>query len=257
MTDTETAQQVQPGARGPRLAPAQVDSYRRDGYLLVHEPIFEPAELDQLVSIYEEHVGAEPDKRADEFDTPHFKDRRLLAFLLDERVLDLVECLIGPRIILWSSHFIGKEPVVGRATPWHRDSDYWEGRLDRFDQIVTVWLALDDVDRENGCMQVLAGSHLAEEKAAYRAVAKESNTFGREIADLDESTAVAFELRRGECSLHDGRIAHGARANTSGRRRLGYTMRYLSADTTILPGRPEHRTWVARDRRAVPPRPAS
>ena len=141
------------------LTAEEVSSFRRDGYLLVHRPVFGPAELDELNAIYEEHRAAAPTKRGDEFDTPHFEDQRLLRFLLDDRVLDLVEGLLGPKIILWSSHFIGKEPLTGRATPWHRDSDYWNGRLDRFDQIVTVWLALDDVDRDNGCMRVLAGSH--------------------------------------------------------------------------------------------------
>lgn len=233
-----------------KLTAEEVSSYRRAGYALVHQPVFEPSELDELEAIYEEHRASAPTKRADEFDTPHFDDERLLRFLLDDRVLDLVECLLGPKIILWSSHFIGKEPLVGRATPWHRDSDYWNGRLDRFDQIVTVWLALDDVDRDNGCMQVLAGSHVAREKATYQPVDSEAHTFPSEIVGLDESGAVAFELRRGECSLHDGRIAHGAHANTSRRRRLGYTMRYLSGATTILPGRPDHKWWVARDREA-------
>ena len=100
------------------------------------------------------------EKRGDEFDTPHFQDRRLLDFLLAPQVLDLVECIVGPDILLWSSHFISKDPLTGRATPWHEDSAYWMGRLDRYDKIVTVWLALDDVDRDNGCMQVIPGSHL-------------------------------------------------------------------------------------------------
>jgi hypothetical protein len=237
------------------LTPSEVSSFQRDGYLLVKKPIFEPAELDELNAIYEQHRAADPTKRADEFDTPHFEDERLLRFLLDDQVLDLVECLLGPKIILWSSHFIGKEPLIGRATPWHRDSDYWQGRLGRYDQIVTVWLALDDVDRDNGCMRVLAGSHLASERATYRQVDRQAHTFPNEIVGLDESSAVAFELRRGECSLHDGRIAHGAHTNTSPRRRLGYTMRYLSGETAILRRVPEHKWWVARDRGAPSPAP--
>ena len=66
----------------------------------------------------------EGEKRGDEFDTPHFGDRRLLDYLLAPTVLDLVECIIGPNIVLWSSHFISKDPYIGRATPWHEDSTY-------------------------------------------------------------------------------------------------------------------------------------
>ena len=118
------------------------------------------------------------------------------------------------------------------------------GRLDRYDKIVTVWLALDDVDRENGCMEVIPGSHLSFGSSSYRPMDTALNTFKSEIADIDLSQAVPFELRRGECSLHDGRIRHGAGANGSHRRRLGYRMRYLSAGVTLVPERNAgHPTW--------------
>jgi ectoine hydroxylase-related dioxygenase (phytanoyl-CoA dioxygenase family) len=77
------------------------------------------------------------------------------------------------------------------------------------------------------------------------------NTFETEISDIDPSDAVAFGLRRGQCSLHDGRIRHGADANTSSRRRLGYTMRYLSADVEVFPEKNAgHRLWLARGQAA-------
>jgi ectoine hydroxylase-related dioxygenase (phytanoyl-CoA dioxygenase family) len=226
----------------------RIDSYQHDGYLLYREPLFSSGQLDELETIYDDLRVAHPDRRADEFDIPHFEDERLMAFLLAPTVLDLVACILGPRFLLWSSHFICKEPLVGRTTPWHRDADYWSGRADRYDQIVTLWLALDDVDRANGCMQVIPQSHLSANFAEYRGVDPDTNTFASEIIDLDTTTAVAFELSRGQCSLHDARMAHGADANTSSRRRLGYTMRYISAETTLVPERNVgHRTWVARD----------
>ena len=57
-------------------------------------------------------------------------------------MLDTVEPLVGPDIALWTSHFISKDPYTGRATPWHEDCAYWNGRFDTYDRIVTVWLAL-------------------------------------------------------------------------------------------------------------------
>jgi Phytanoyl-CoA dioxygenase (PhyH) len=47
-------------------------------------------------------------------------------------VLDLVECIIGPDIVLWLRDFIRKDPFIGGATPWHEDSTYWSGRLDQY-----------------------------------------------------------------------------------------------------------------------------
>jgi len=123
--------------------------YKKNGYYLWSKPVFSLSKFQQLQTIFNEMVTANPGVRTDTFDTPHFKDERLLEFLTDDTVLDLVEPFIGPHIGLWSSHFISKEPGIGRRTPWHTDADYWQGRFDRYDQIITVWLALDNVDREN------------------------------------------------------------------------------------------------------------
>lgn len=236
-------------AVGHALSDEELEFYRRRGYLLLRRQLFSGADLDALAAIFEEHRQAHAGRRGDEFDTPHFEDTRLLDYLLAPALLDVVERIIGPDIILWSSHFICKDAFTGRATPWHEDSAYWSTRLDRFDQIVTVWLALDDVDRGNGCMQVIPGSHRDGGFSSYQGVDKDLNTFPSEISGLDRSTAAAFELRRGECSLHDGRIQHGADANTSSRRRLGYTMRYISAGTRVIPeANVGHRLWLARGR---------
>jgi len=73
-------------------------------------------------------------------------------------------------------------------------------------------------------------------------------TFHAEIPDVDESQAVDFELERGEFSLHDGRIVHGARPNTSELRRTGYTMRYFPASVKIMPVEQNRgwKIWLAR-----------
>lgn len=234
-----------------RIDAATAAQYHKDGYILLGEPVFAPEKFERLKAIFEEMVAnIEDGKRTDELDKPHFNDPRLFEFLMADEVLDIVEPLIGPNIGLWSSHFIAKEPFVGRATPWHEDSTYWQGRLDRMDQIVTVWLALDKVDRENGCMRVIPGTH-TNGFSEYETVDKANNTFGTEIrADqIDESQAVYFELEPGYASLHDGRIIHGAEANTSPRRRAGYTMRYFSMDMKFNPaakGNETHKLWLCR-----------
>ncbi|MBD2864689.1 phytanoyl-CoA dioxygenase family protein, partial [Paenibacillus oceani] len=149
---------------------------------------------------------------------------------------------------LWSSHFISKEPVVGRATPWHEDSAYWKGRVSSFDKIVTVWLAIDRSIQENGCMRVIPGTH-NNGFSEYEKVDSSKNLFRSQIKNIDDSQAVYFELERGECSLHDSRIIHGAKANTSPYRRCGYTMRYFSTETRVIPERNEnHKVWLARGR---------
>lgn len=238
-----------------RLSTDDVARYRRDGYLLPGRPAFAPERFAALVQIFEDHLARAEARggRGDsgELDMPHARDPRLLELLLADELLDVVEPLVGPDIGLFASAFLSKEPHTGRATPWHEDSYFWEGRFDRMDRIATVWIALDAVDRENGCMKVLPGSHLAG-AAEYTFADPDEFSFDRVVeGGVDESTAVYFELAPGEYSLHDARIIHGADQNHSPRRRAGYTIRYFSQELRFDPAHPKnagHRLWHARGR---------
>jgi ectoine hydroxylase-related dioxygenase (phytanoyl-CoA dioxygenase family) len=216
------------------LAEGEVSFFRDNGYLLTGRPLFSQAKFDRLFAIFEEHLHNRGQLRPDELDTPHMKDARLFDFLMADEVLDIVQDIIGSDIGLWSSHFICKEPHTGGKTPWHEDSAYWKGRFDRFDKIVTVWLAIDNADRTNGCMGVIPGSH-HNGFSEYEQMDTDNRIFNIQIKDglVDESKVVWFELPQDHYSLHDCRIIHGADANTSDRRRTGYTMRYFSNDLVL------------------------
>jgi len=228
-----------------RLTATEVGKYGQDGYLLFHQPVFNGNQFARLKAIFEENLAQYGE---DNLDTIHFRDARLLEFLLSDEVLDLVEPVIGPNIGLWSSHFISKSAGVGKATPWHEDSAYWNGRISTMNGICTVWLALDDVDAENGAMKVIPGSHV-NGYSDYEAIDAAHNIFDRQIlpeqVPLDK--AVTFDLKASEASLHEARIIHGADANTSLRRRAGYTMRYFPTSSTVFADKnPGHRIWLAR-----------
>lgn len=231
------------------LAPEAAAFYDSHGYWLHRRPVLSPDRFSRLQSLFEELAADRGARRMDELDVPHFTEPRLFEFLLADEVLELVEPLIGPNIGLWSSHFICKEPHTGRATPWHTDADYWKGRFDRIDGIVTVWLALDASDRENGSMKVIPGTH-RHGGFDYEEVDSSTNLFPIEIRreSLADSDAVWFELQPNECSLHDARIVHGADPNTSPRRRCGYTMRYFDLSMKFIEGphNAGHRIWHCR-----------
>lgn len=227
-----------------RLTSSEVSDYRRDGFHRFTQQVFATDDLDRLTAIFEEHVAHADGKRTDELDKPHLHDRRLLDFLLADEVADLVEPLIGSDIGLFSSHFIAKEPYTGRPTPWHEDSAFWKAEFSDFSRIVTIWLALDDVDQENGCMAVIPGTHSNGFSSYADLPDGDSYTFGQQIDEVDESGAVYLELKQGQASLHDSRIIHGARANTSPRRRAGYTMRFFDTSARVL--RPGYPVWLVR-----------
>ena len=229
-----------------RLTETQVQDYDQNGYTLFHQPVFAPDKFARLKAIFEEDLARCGE---DNLDTIHFRDARLLEFLLSDEVLDLVEPLVGPNIGLWSSHFISKAPFKGKATPWHEDSAYWKGRVSTMAGICTVWLALDEATPANGSMGVIPGTH-ANGFSEYEVVADVSgNIFPTQVkADaVDESKAVYFSLKPNECSLHEARIIHGAQANTSPNRRAGYTMRYFPTTSQVYADEnPGHKLWLAR-----------
>ncbi len=138
-----------------RLSEAQVAQYERDGYTLFHQPVFTPEKFARLTAIFEESLAREG---SGGMDMIHLRDERLLEFLLADEVLDLVEPLVSPNIGLWSSHSISKLPFTGKATPWHEDSSYWNGRISTLAGICTVWLVIDQATKDNGCMSVIPGS---------------------------------------------------------------------------------------------------
>jgi ectoine hydroxylase-related dioxygenase (phytanoyl-CoA dioxygenase family) len=216
------------------LKDGETSFFQDNGYLLTGRPMFGKQQFDQLFDIFEQHLHSRGQLQPDELDVPHMKDKRLFDFLMADEVLNVVECILGPDISLWSSHFICKEPATGGKTPWHEDSAYWKGRFDRFDKIVTVWLAIDEATRANGCMGVIPGSH-SNGFSEYEKMDTDNRIFNMQIKPslIDEARVVWFELPQNHYSLHDSRIIHGANANTSNKRRTGYTMRYFSIDLVL------------------------
>jgi len=223
-----------------RLSSDQVASFKREGYVLFHEPVFPAPKFEALKSFFErkletwalESGGQSPEA----MDVPHFRDPALFEWLFAPEVLDLVEPLLGPDIALWSSHFIAKPAGVGKRVPWHEDSAYWGRILDPMG-VVTVWLAIDPSTTENGCLRVIPGTHL-NGYSEYQPVADASQSvFASEMkADqLDESKAVDLVLAPDECSIHDAKLVHGSEPNTSTKRRCGFTMRYVSASSAFRP----------------------
>ena len=215
-----------------RLTESQVAFYRKEGYLILNEPVFPQPRFDALKTRFEgllhEWTAKGVSRSPEHMDVPHFWDPTLFGWLLDDSVLDIVESIIGPDIALWSSHFICKPAAIGKRVPWHEDSAYWKGRIDPM-EVVTLWLAVDPSTPANGNMQVIPRTHY-NGFSQYEDVANpEKHVFSTEIkADqFDASTAVDCTLQPNQCSLHDGRLIHGSAANTGTMRRCGYTMRYM------------------------------
>lgn len=153
----------------------------------------------------------------------------------DDRLLDIAEQFIGPDIALFASHYICKRPYDGQAVLWHQDGTYWP--LEPM-EVVTLWLAIDNTDAENGCMRVLPRTQNMRLLTPEELVQQNDGTnvlgSGIDPAQIDESQAIDVLLAAGDVSVHHPNVIHGSNANTSSRWRRGLTIRYIPASTRIL-----------------------
>lgn len=180
-----------------------------------------------------------------------FDQRFVWELAVHPAVLDAVEAVLGPDILLLATHFFCKYPAPHAAEPserfvaWHQDVTYWGLEPPR---AVTAWYAVDDSDRENGCMRVIPGTHrggIREHGKAQRAGNLLSINQEVPVTATEEAGAVDLELRAGEISLHDGMLIHGSNPNRSLRRRCGLTLRYVAPSVRQLQQNSQGRTWAA------------
>ncbi|MEX0322771.1 MAG: phytanoyl-CoA dioxygenase family protein [Puniceicoccaceae bacterium] len=222
-----------------RLSDQQIDHYRKEGYVIYDQPVFSGDKFNSLKQHFESKLAEWPkDERPEAMDTPHFGDPKLNEWALAPEVVDIVEPLLGPDIILFSTHFICKPQGDGRRVPWHEDSAYWRKLLDPM-EVVTVWLAIDESTVDNGCMYVIPRSHNTGRMgfSDYEEVDTRKSVFGTEIIPTQrkDELAVPCELQQNYCSLHDARTQHGSPPNTSTKRRCGWTLRFIPATTRLAP----------------------
>lgn len=159
-------------------------------------------------------------------------------------VLDVVEQLIGPDILVYNTTYIIKEAATASYVSWHQDLTYWG--LDRDDQ-VSLWLALSPATVASGCMRVLPGSHLQGRLDHLTGEQDDDNILyqNQRVPDVDESCAVACELAPGQASLHHGWLLHASTPNCSDDRRIGVNVQYIAPQVrqTKLPG---YTAWLVR-----------
>ena len=233
-----------------RLTPTERDYYEREGYVLFHRPVMAPEKFARLRTHLDGMLAALPaGQRPEQMDVPHFTAIAQFEWLFDDQVLDLVEDILGPDIDLFSSHFIAKPAGGSLRVPWHEDSAYWRDMINPM-EVVTVWLAVDSSDEGNGCMYVIPRTH-DNGFSEYYAVDPNKNLFMTEIrkGQFDESKKVPMILAENEASLHHAKLIHGSPENTSKRRRVGYTMRYIASSTRLTPENlARHQLYHARGR---------
>ncbi|VTU21298.1 phytanoyl-CoA dioxygenase family protein [Variovorax sp. RA8] len=208
------------------LAAEQVSFYRSSGYVAPVRvlPEDEAAGYRRHLEAFEAaHGGPIPGKYRHK---PHLLFPWLADLVRHPRILDAVESLLGPDLLVWSSVFFIKEPHDPAYVSWHQDSTYWELSEP---EVVTAWVALSPSHHENGCLRVVPGTQMLDQ-VEHVDMQDENNllTRGQEIAvKVDEAAAVELPLQPGEMSLHHIRLFHNSQPNQSDERRIGFAIRYI------------------------------
>jgi chlorinating enzyme len=160
---------------------------------------------------------------------PHLVFAWVAALVSHPRILDAVEALLGPDLLVLRSVFFVKPPRDPGYVAWHQDSAYWDLSDDRS---VTAWIALTASTIENGCVHVVSGSHRGPLLDHRLARDPHNRLLRGQVAtgDIPTDRITAIELQPGQFSLHDVRLLHSSPPNPSAALRAGLAVRYIPPD---------------------------
>ncbi len=155
-------------------------------------------------------------------------DEEYRKLLYHEPLLDIVESLIGPDIQLFHDQALYKPAHHGGEVYWHQDNGYWQCTPP---DLVSIWIALDDADEANGCMNVIPGSYLAGLASHGRAKSEGAEVPALLQVDADAERAVSVPVEAGCAMVHHCMTLHQTNRNRSHRDRRAMAIHYMPVGT--------------------------
>jgi non-haem Fe2+, alpha-ketoglutarate-dependent halogenase len=215
-----------------RLSDKQIRAYERDGFVFPISVLSgaEAKGYRNACDALEADLGGKP--RTIDVRQMHLHFAWAFSLATQAAILDPVEQVLGPDILIWATELFTKHPQDSIVSvSWHRDEPYL-GLIGGAS--TTAWVALSDSTMANGCMCVWPRS--AEEVVA----AKEGGVDSKPEAPLpgSESRIVAVILKAGEMSLHAADVLHGSGPSQSMEKRVGFVIRYITPKARPVHGKP-------------------
>ncbi|MCX5659985.1 MAG: phytanoyl-CoA dioxygenase family protein [Planctomycetota bacterium] len=217
-----------------RYTAQQIATYQRDGVLPLGKVL-----TDAQIQGAREHIEtliaenkvdrpeSAPGKHAIRRLEVSQHDPWFMGIVRSDAIVDAGEAAIGPNVQMFQDNIFYKPASVGGSTPFHQDNIWWNVNPPA---IMTIWIALDEVDETNGPVQYVRGSntHLRDHTlpvndpcgAKYNVI---------DPATIDRSKIVTFKLQPGEAVMHHCLTIHGAPENQSPRPRRAYTVHLMQA----------------------------
>jgi ectoine hydroxylase-related dioxygenase (phytanoyl-CoA dioxygenase family) len=188
-----------------RLTEDQLRRFHEDGFFLV-EQLFDSEEMDLLRKIakadrqIEQKVATRRDGHGSVIKLVvenELGDDIYSAIVRCHRVVDTMERLLGGEVYHYHHKMILKEPHVGGAWEWHQDYGYWYHNGCLFPSLASCMIALDRATRQNGCLQLLRGSH-------HLGRIEHGRVGDQTGADLDRVEAALQVLELVHCEMEPG-----------------------------------------------------
>jgi hypothetical protein len=241
------------------LTAIEVAAYERDGYFFPRRVMAaeRAAELADRIGDLERRFSDRYPVAALLRAAPSMVVPFVDGLMREAAIVDAVETILGPDVMVWATDFFIKEAGSPRFVSWHQDLTYWG--LSSAEQ-VTAWIAFTPANPETGCMRFIAGSHA-------HGIVRHEETYapdnilsrGQTIAGIEDEGAVDVVLAPGEVSLHHGRMFHASGPNRSGSRRIGLAIRYIPPSVRQVIGKRDYAALVRGEDRFghfdAPPRP--
>ncbi len=219
---------------GKLLSAAQIARYHAEG-LVPAVDVLSPAE----VARYRADLQAFEAAQGKPLDFPEKSKSYLLfdwadAIVHHKAVLDAVEDLIGPDILVYHSTMWIKEAQSDAFVLWHQDGAHFH--LDPAHH-VTAWVALSDATEQAGCMRMIPGSHTGPWLEHFDAPSKNNMIRrGQGLDGIPEDAGIAVPVLAGQMSLHNTKTIHASGPNRAADRRMGYGISYIP--TSVRPTGP-------------------
>lgn len=260
------------------LTPEELDSFNRDGFI---GPItlYEPEEMHQIwknirrASLDRSHAAYPTEALSGATNIANY-DRHLdidelAEHVCNPRVVDRVASILGPDILCWRTEFFPKYPG-DEGTDWHQADTFanasgkpqilWPGETEsQFGKgTITVWTAFTESTEENGCLQIIPGTHnkmnydeakrMEYDPELINRVQKDGlrrGFFGYDYRQLqvdpdwkpNEEDAVSLVMDKGQCVIFWSTLMHASLPNVSGGKnyRMGYAARYVPTNVRVYP----------------------
>jgi ectoine hydroxylase-related dioxygenase (phytanoyl-CoA dioxygenase family) len=218
------------------LTEAEIEFYQGHGFLLI-EDVLSTMELDDLRLALAAAMEAFADHSGNSHGTMnqrinlwcYYEEVRRFAHY--GKLAEIARRLSGSkRIRLWHDQVLVKPSLSNRATPWHQDLPYWPMNESN---VLSCWIALDDIDERNGCMQFIPGSH----RWGYLPLSF-AGSYAELLARYSASyslTPVTVPVRAGSCTFHHGLTLHYAFANRTTQDRRVFKIVYMEDGVTYSP----------------------